>query len=205
MAAGISAGSVTRKLCFGDRLGDAGDVRLLEGVGADGTAGHLPGDRDHGHGVHVGVGQRGHEVGRARAGGRHADAHPAGGGGVSLRRVPGTLLVAHQDVPDLLGVHERVIGGQDRPAGNAEHGVDADLLKAPSRGWRRRSARCRRLSWPLTAGWWIVGLVLIGSRCGVRRSNKTLRSRGRGWRVRAMASSISRRASCVPGCPRVRA
>src|SRR3546814_16097070 len=32
---------------LGDRSGDADRVDLLEGVGADGTGGHLPGDNDH--------------------------------------------------------------------------------------------------------------------------------------------------------------
>src|ERR1700743_1248671 len=44
-------------------------------------------------------------------------------------RVPGALLVTDQDVADLLGVEQRVVGGQHGPAGNAEDHVDADPLE----------------------------------------------------------------------------
>ena len=44
------------------------------------------------------------------------------------------LLVADQDVPDLLGVEQRVVGGEHRAAGNAEHHVDPDLLKGQHQG-----------------------------------------------------------------------
>ena len=82
-----------------------------------------------GHRVHVGVGERGDEVRRAGARGRHADAHPAGRRGVALGGVAGALLVAHEDVPHLDRVEERVVGGQDRAAGDAEDGVDVHRLE----------------------------------------------------------------------------
>ena len=34
--------------------------------------------------------------------------------------MPGALLVAHQDVSNLARVHQGVVQGQDRPAGDAE-------------------------------------------------------------------------------------
>jgi hypothetical protein len=43
--------------------------------------------------------------------------------------VPGALFVADQDVADLLGVEQRVIGGEHGPARNAEDHVYADALK----------------------------------------------------------------------------
>ncbi len=51
--------------------------------------------------------------------GRHADADPAGRGGVALRGVARALLVAHQDVADR-GVDQRVVRREDRAAGDAE-------------------------------------------------------------------------------------
>ena len=45
--------------------------------------------------------------------------------------MPGALLVADQDVPHLLGVEQRVVRRQDRPAGDAEDGVDAERLERP--------------------------------------------------------------------------
>jgi len=49
---------------LGDRHGDAGDVRLLEGVGPDRAGRDLSGDRQHRDRVHVGVSESGDEVGR---------------------------------------------------------------------------------------------------------------------------------------------
>ena len=85
-------------------------------VPMDGRA-DLPGDGDDRHRVHVGVGERGDEVRRAGAGGRHADADLAGRGGVALGGVAGALLVADQDVPHLDRVEQRVVGraGSRRP------------------------------------------------------------------------------------------
>ena len=61
---------------LGDRHRDAGDVGFLEGVGADQRRGHLAGDRDDGDGVHLGVGDRGDQVGGARTRGGHARRRP---------------------------------------------------------------------------------------------------------------------------------
>ena len=49
--------------------------------------------------------------------------------GVALGRVAGALLVAHEDVADLLGVEQRVVGREDRAAGDAEDGVDPGVLE----------------------------------------------------------------------------
>jgi len=42
--------------------------------------------------------------------------------------MPGALLVAHEDVPDL-GVVQRVIRGQDGPTRDAEDDLDPDALE----------------------------------------------------------------------------
>jgi hypothetical protein len=130
---GDDAGDVGRighqVVVLGDRDGDAGDVGFLERVGADGLGGDLPGDRDHRDGVHVRVGDRGDEVRRPGTGGRHADADLAGGDRVPLGRVAGALLVADQDVPDVRGVHQRVVGGQDRAPGQTEDDLDPYRLE----------------------------------------------------------------------------
>jgi hypothetical protein len=47
----------------------------------------------------------------------------------SPRRVPAALLVAHQDVPQHLGVEQRVVRRQDRPARDAEDDLRADPLE----------------------------------------------------------------------------
>jgi hypothetical protein len=43
--------------------------------------------------------------------------------------VAGALLVPDEDVAQLRGVEERVVGREDRAARDAEHRVDADVLQ----------------------------------------------------------------------------
>ena len=133
---------------------DADDVGLLERVGAHERREHLSGDRNDRHGVHVGVGDRGDEVrgARARRGDRHADL--AARRGVALGRVAGALLVAHEDVVERVGPHERVIRGQDRASGQAEHVFDAEELERSDDGFGacqhgRAGGRC---GWPGNGG-----------------------------------------------------
>ena len=130
---GDGSGDVLRpgdqEVVLGDRHGDAADVRLLEGVGADRGRRDLAGDGHHRDRVHVGVGDRRHQVRGARPAGRHADADAPGGLGVPGGRVAGSLLVPDQDVPDRLGVEQRVVGRQDRAARDPEHHVRADALE----------------------------------------------------------------------------
>jgi hypothetical protein len=132
--AGDVLGLGDQEVVLGDRVGDPGDVGFLEPVGADQAGGDLAGDRDHRHRVHVGVGERRDQVGGARSAGRHAHPGPPGRLRVAGGRVPRALLVADQDVPDLLGVEQRVVGRQDRAAGNAEDHVDADPLQGEDQG-----------------------------------------------------------------------
>lgn len=127
-----------QEVVLGDRHRDAADVGFLEGVGADGLGGDLSGDRDERDGVHVRVGDRGDQVGGAGARGGHADADLAGGLRVPGGGVVGALLVADQDVADPGRVHHRVVGGEDRAAGNAEYRVGADFLERTDEGLRAR-------------------------------------------------------------------
>src|SRR6202044_3523624 len=132
--AGDVLGLGDEEVVLGDRVGDAGDVRLLEPVGADQVRGDLAGDRDHGHGVHVGVRERGDQVGGTGAAGGHAHAGAAGGLRVAGGRVPGALLVAGQDVPDLAGVEQRVVGGKHGAARDAEDHFDPHPLEGEDEG-----------------------------------------------------------------------
>ena len=49
-----------------------------------------------------------------------------------------SLVVPDQDVADPGGVHQRVVRRKDGAAGNAEHGVGADLLERADEGLRAR-------------------------------------------------------------------
>ena len=120
---------VDQEVVLGDRHRDAGDVGLLERVGADQAAADLAGDRDHGDRVHVGVGQRRHQVRRAGARGRHAHSDPAGGVGVAARGVPAALLVPNQHVAQLHRIEQRIVDRQHRAAGDTEDHVDIEFLE----------------------------------------------------------------------------
>ena len=115
-ASASSSTSSHQDAVLGDRLGDADDVGLLEGVPPDHRARHLAGDRDDRRAVHVRRGEAGHEVGGARTRSRHAHAGAAGRPGVAVRRVRGRLLVPHQHVPQPGVLRERVVERHDRAA-----------------------------------------------------------------------------------------
>ena len=140
-----------QEVVFGDRHGDAGDVGLLEGVGADQRAPDLPGDRDDRDRVHLRVGQRRHQVGGAGPGGGHANPDLAGGVRVAAGGVTGTLLVADEYVAQLLGVEERVVDGQHSAAGDAEDHLDVEFLQRPDHRLRAGEL-LRRNDFALGAG-----------------------------------------------------
>ncbi len=116
---------------LGDRHRDAGDVGFLEGVGADQCTADLARHRHHRDRIHVGVGQRRDQVRRPRTRSRHAHSDPAGGVCVSAGGMSRALLVAHQDVAQLLRVEKRVVDRQHGSAGDAEDDVDVEFLQRP--------------------------------------------------------------------------
>jgi hypothetical protein len=118
---------------LGDREGDPGGVALLEGIASDGAVGHLPGDDHNGGGVHVGVAQRGDDVGGGRSAGHHGHPRPAGGVGIPLGHVTGALLVAYENVADG-GVDDWVVHRQDGSPGQAEHDLHPFHLEALYQG-----------------------------------------------------------------------
>ena len=101
------------------------DVGLLEGVRPDSAASDLPGDGQHGHGVHVCVTDGGDEIGGSGTGGGNAHPGATSDHGVSLGGMTSALLVAHQDVADLRRGEQGVIEGQDGAARHPEDVCDA--------------------------------------------------------------------------------
>ena len=79
--------------------------------------------------VHKGVGDRGYEVGRARA--RCADATTdfAGRARVTFGHVTRALLVARQNAPDVFLFAQRIVDRQNRAARNAKQHIDAFLFQ----------------------------------------------------------------------------
>jgi hypothetical protein len=117
-----------------DRERDPGGVDLLEGVGPDQVGPNLARDADEGRRVHPGIRDRGHEIRRARAGSRHGDPDAARSPCVSLGHVTCALLVTGEDVPYARPAGDRVVRGQDRPAGDPEHHVHALRLERAEDG-----------------------------------------------------------------------
>ena len=122
---------------LGDGQGDAGDVDLLEGVGADLVIGDVAGDRHHGDGIQKGGGDAGDQVGGAGAGGGDDHAGLPGGPGPAVGGVGGPLLVGGEDVPELVLVFVQGIVDMDHlSAGVAENGCNALLNEGPDNNVR---------------------------------------------------------------------
>jgi hypothetical protein len=123
-------GRLDEEVVLGDAHRDAGDVALLERVGADRGRRDLACDHDERRRVHVRVADWRDDVGRAGTTGDHRDTGPPGRQRVTLGHVARALLVAHEDVADR-GVEERVVDGEDGAAGQAKDRVDTLLFEAP--------------------------------------------------------------------------
>ena len=115
-------------LCVGNHEGVLGDghchadnVSFLECVGTEQLGGNLTGDGDQGDGVHVGVSDCGQQVGGAGAGGCDAHAGLAAGDSVALSCVACSLLVTDQDVTNLLGIVQGIVGRQNSSTRQAEN------------------------------------------------------------------------------------
>jgi hypothetical protein len=112
------------RVVLGDGERDAGDVGLLERVGAEELRGDLAGDEHRGDRVHHRGGDAGREVRRPRARRRDRDADLAARPRVAVGHVGRPLLVPDEDVPDRV-IQHGVVGGQDRASGIPEDRLDA--------------------------------------------------------------------------------
>jgi hypothetical protein len=83
---------------------DADGVAFLERIVADQVRRHLSGDADDRDRVAERVGQAGHGIGRARAGGHQHAANLTGRAGITFRGMNRALLVAHQDMLQPVGL-----------------------------------------------------------------------------------------------------
>ena len=105
-----------------DRKGDAGDIGLLESVGADQRAADLAGDAQDGRRIQHRRGDPGHHVRRAGSGGRDRHPHVPARPGVAVRHVGCALFVPHEDVAHRV-VQHGVVRRQDGSARIPEHRV----------------------------------------------------------------------------------
>ena len=110
--------------------GDADRIHFLEGVVADQRGRHLAGEDHQRNGIHVGGGDAGHRIGDAGAGGDQHHAGLAAGAGIAIGGVNGGLLVAHQDVLDVLLVVEVIVNMQHGTARITKQIFNAFFLEA---------------------------------------------------------------------------
>ena len=122
--------SLTSVIVLGARPRDPDRVAFLERVIADEMGRHLPGDADDGNRIAQRVGEAGDRVGRARPRRHQHAADLAGRARITLGGVDRALLVAHENMANLLLMEQRVIDRQHRPAGIAENMPDALVLQS---------------------------------------------------------------------------
>ena len=140
-------GALDEVVVLGDGPADLDDGRLLEGVGADDVRADLAGDGDDRHGVELGVGEAGDEVGGAGAAGGDADADLAGGAGVALGGEAAALFVARQDSAQTVGhVGQRLVNRHTGAAGVGENDLDAVAEQALDQNVGPGHRRLRRLA-----------------------------------------------------------
>jgi hypothetical protein len=109
--------------------GDAHRVAFLEGIRADQVGRHLAGDADQRDRIQQRIGETGHHIGCAGAGGHQQHARLAGRARVAFGRMRRALLVTHQDVLDGLLLEQGVVDRQDRPSRVAEDVSYAVILQ----------------------------------------------------------------------------
>ena len=112
-----------------DGTGDAGDIGFLEGVPPDIGIPYLPCEANQGDRIHIGRGNSGDEIRRARSRGSEHHPHFSRGSGVAVRSMHRPLLVLRQNMGKLHLV-EFIIQRQHRTARIPEDEVDPFLFQA---------------------------------------------------------------------------
>src|SRR5690606_35177747 len=110
--------------------GNADRVAFLEGIFADGIAGHLTADDHHGNGVHIGGGNACDGIGQARAAGDQRNTDLVGRARIGVGRMYGSLLVANQNMLEIILFVDCVVNVQYRAARVAKDMVYALFGKA---------------------------------------------------------------------------
>ncbi len=100
---------------------DADGIGFLKGIGADQRCGHLPGDHDQRDGVHIGIGNAGDGIGRARAAGDQNHAGLAGAARIPFCRMGRACFMTHEDMANAVVTEQLVIDRQNGTAGIAEN------------------------------------------------------------------------------------
>ena len=119
-----------REVVLGDGHGNALNVGFLKAVLADARGGYVAGKGHHGHRVHVGRGNARDQIGGTRAAGGQHHAGAAGGPGVTVCCMGGSLLVSGEHMGDAVGVFiQLIVKIQHCTAGITKNGIHALLTK----------------------------------------------------------------------------
>ncbi len=113
---------------LGDGQGDASDISLLKGIGADQLTAHLTCNTNDRGRVQHRRRDAGHHVGGSGAGGGHGYTSPPARARIAIRHVSGALLMAHQYVMDL-AVLEGIVSRQNGAARVSEDVCHAFVLQ----------------------------------------------------------------------------
>ncbi|MNS88500.1 hypothetical protein D3C72_1224780 [compost metagenome] len=133
-----------QEVVLDDRAGDTDRVALLESVLANGVGRHVAGDHHHRDRVEVRGGNAGDGIGHAGTGGHQRYAHLAGRPCIAVCGMNRGLLVAHQDVLELLLLVELVVDVQHCAAGIAPDVLDAFFGKCVNENFRPDHFGCGR-------------------------------------------------------------
>jgi len=101
--------SLQQVVVFCDGRGNTGNVRLLESVLADDACSNLSGYGYHRYGIHVSVGDAGHQVRCAGTTRGKADADLARGTSIAVRHVRRPLFMADEVMSNEPAVIQRVV------------------------------------------------------------------------------------------------
>jgi hypothetical protein len=127
--------------------GDSHRIALLEGILPDIGIRHLSRDHHQRHRIHIGRGNARHRIGRARTRGHQRHADLVRGARQTVGSMHCGLLVAHQNMLDLILFEQRIINVKNRPTRIAEYIFDLFFLQAPDYNLRTGHHRhCRRPS-----------------------------------------------------------
>ena len=119
-----------REVVLGDGHRDALNVGFLKAVLADARGGYVAGKGHQRHRVHISGGDAGDQVGGTRAAGGQHHAGAAGGPGVAVCCMGGSLLVSGEHMGDAVGILiQLIVKIQHCTAGIAKNGIHALLTK----------------------------------------------------------------------------
>ena len=108
---------------------DANRIGFLKRITADQVCCHLPSYDNHRDGIHQGVGNARHGIGRT---GARCHKHNAGfprRAGIAFGRMGGRLFVAHKNVANALLLKQGIINGENRPARIAKNHLNAEIAQ----------------------------------------------------------------------------